>query len=262
MSKFMISVFCIAALNLAACAGSSDNLSKTSAETKDVNVVYLKDLTQDQIFYSDGDFVDFTYDELREHAVSVVKAEVTDDLTSANSMSHMDEDGCVTSFCSVRTVKLLDVYKDSVGYSAGDEIKVQDWAAIFEENGEMHMDSYVSEPLIKGNTYILYLENGSTMSGNPCIISGSLGQINLNDLSAECENYDILVKTIVEFESDLSDPVKNTVISADEINNVPSDNYAGKERLSIETASGNLDVDISIDDSIQDSLKVTVQVPH
>ncbi len=262
MSKFLLSVFCIAALHSAACAGKSDNLLKNStenADAKNTDVVSLKDLTQDQIFYSDGDFVDFTYEDLKKHAVSIVKAEVTDELTSENSMSHMDEDGYVTSFCSVRTVKLLDVYQDSAGYSAGDEIKVQDWSAIFEENGEMHMDSYGPKPLIKGDTYILYLENGSTMSGSPCIISGFLGQVNLNALSAECENYNILVKTIVEFESDLSDSVKKTVLSADEIQQPSSGSDAGRERLNIETASGDLEVDLSIDDSVPNSLKVTVQ---
>ncbi len=97
------------------------------------------------------------------------------------------------------------------------------------------------------------------MSGSPCIISGFLGQVNLNALPAECENYNILVKTIVEFESDLSDSVKKTVLSADEIQQPSSGSDAGRERLNIETASGDLEVDLSIDDSVPNSLKVTVQ---
>lgn len=60
-------------------------------------------------------------------------------------------------------------------------------------------------------------------------------------------------------ESDLSDTVKKTVISADEIQDVPSDSYTNKESLSIETASGDLCADISMDESIEKSLHVHME---
>ena len=138
--------------------------------------ITLEDVPDENMISTPTDSVVYTEEELNEESSVIAKVEVMDELSSENSLTDFSEEyGMVTRFCAVRSVRLLELYKDDGKLSVGDEFKVQESCAIYEADGEYFqetMDEIL--PLKKGETYILYVDDGAdTMSGEPGILRSS-----------------------------------------------------------------------------------------
>lgn len=136
--------------------------------------VYFDDVPEHNRISSDTDCVIYTDEELETEASIIAKVEVLDELSSKNSLKEYHKGyGMVIRFCAVRSVRILEVYKDNGKLSAGDEFQVQESCAIYEQDGEYYYETMDDiQPLKKGAEYILYLDSGAdNMSGKPAIMS-------------------------------------------------------------------------------------------
>lgn len=157
-----------------------------------------------------GDFIQYDYTELKENAKIIAEVEIEDELAKENSHFLYSNDiynQCI-GYYSIRNAKILNLYKGDEYTSKGDVIEILDNAAVT-DSAYYHRDGYTE--LKKGNTYIVYLNN-DTASGQFSIMSCSNGVVDLSKIS-ESEYYDIAIKSIVEFKSDLSEREKATILS-------------------------------------------------
>lgn len=199
------------------------------------------------------------YENMKKEAGLIVKAEALDDLSDANSMGEEDySPKYSTQFCSERKIKILKVYQNRTKeeYEEGDIISVQQNMAIYPINGEYYFIKQWGEEVLleKGGTYLLYLthptnaEGKSTaMSGNRVILSGS-GAVSLDNVK---KNHKIFfretVKTLVGFESSISEEEKDLILNAEDI--VYCENYEELEKehkitFEIDTAEKTVSVAI------------------
>lgn len=140
--------------------------SKANITSKDVPEKNRISTPTDRVIYTD--------EELQEESSIIAKVQVMDELSSKNSLTDYSEEyKMVTRFCSVRSVRILELIKGDGELSVGDEIQVQEDCAIYEADGEYFqetMDDIL--PLQKGQTYILYIDDGgATMNGKPAILN-------------------------------------------------------------------------------------------
>lgn len=146
-----------------------------------------------------GSYMQFSYDELYEHAKIIAKIKVTDVLSEENSFALNDpETGSMGGFYGKRTGDVLEYYKDTTGEFA-DELSFIEAAAII-DNKYFHIEDY--ETLQEGNEYIVFLSDG-TASGDMSIISCNNGVVRLSDEEAEMNYTDIAVKAIEENTQDI-----------------------------------------------------------
>lgn len=216
---------------------------------ENTTVVTSDDIPKENVVSADAEFITYEYEELKDRAAAIIKVEVLDELTSSNSMSeYSDVLQGVVSFCSMRKVKVLDVYKDNnSGLSVGDEIEIQDDSAIYEENGEYYQDTLDDTPALeKGSVYLIFLSDGDTMSGKPAIISCQNGRINLTNIEQNNEYYEIAVKSIVEYESDLSEEQKEQIIQTENIYPVSLEKADENTEISIDTSSKEINISMRL----------------
>lgn len=134
--------------------------------------VYItsEDVPEENKISTPTDRVIYTDEELQAESSIIAKVEVMDELSSENSLTEFSKEyGMVISFCAVRSMRILDIYKNDGELSVGDEFQVQEDCAIYETDGEYFMETMDDIlPLQKGEIYLLYLDDGSdTMSGKP-----------------------------------------------------------------------------------------------
>lgn len=159
-----------------------------------------------------GDLIEYNYQELKAESKIVVKVEVMDDLSEKNSVIEYDPDDpeTIIESYSLRKVKVIESFKSDRKVSQGDVLKVIESAAIH-DGQYLHLEEY--EKMEKGNTYILFLSD-ETESGELSIISASNGLIDLKH-PQDSQYFEIAVKGLVEYESDLSKKEKQRLLKAD-----------------------------------------------
>lgn len=160
------------------------------------------------------DFVQYNYNELKDNAKIIAEVKVLDDLSEENSVLLYAEDSPeeLVGFYSLRTVQMLNVYKGTEFANAGETMQIIDNAAI-SKDCYYHVARY--EELQKGNTYIVFLNN-DTASGEMSIMSCENGVVDLSGIE-NSEYYDIAIKSVAEFKSDLSEAEIQEILSIREI---------------------------------------------
>jgi len=164
------------------------------------------------------DIVVYDYQSIKAEAGMIAKVQVLDELSMENSTFLRTEDGSdrVYGFFSKREVRILEYYKNAPGYDNGIILGVLDKAAV-SETAFWHGEGY--EPLAKDGVYILYLSN-ETATRDWSIISAENGRVSLGkgiDQKgnwAESEFYEVKVKSLVEFASDLNQDTKELILNS------------------------------------------------
>ncbi len=167
----------------------------------DKEVVKLDDISQNHRINSDAVYWPFSFDELQEEADVIARVQVMDELTSDNTHVQKDDEGHVALVCSAREVKLLEAYKDTIGLTADSTFLVQDDAGIYLSDGE-YIYSTINDavPLVKGDTYILYLQKqANSIEDILVIMSGYNGMIHLENPYESPDFTDIVDKTFEKY---------------------------------------------------------------
>ncbi len=169
-----------------------------------------------------GDLIQYDYDELTAAAKIIAKVEVLDNLSDDNSTLYYDaydaDPDSIVGYCSKREVRVVEVYKGSEYVKAGDSLKIIESAAI-SGNSYFHSEGYTA--MVQGNTYLVYLNN-DTASQEMSIMSCSNGRVNLTDPQEDTDHLDIVVKSLAEFESDLPKSEKEKILNSQEIQYLPN----------------------------------------
>ena len=138
-----------------------------------------------------------------------------DDLSKENSVIEMDTEDTdsISSAYSLRNIELLEIYggDNADQFQSGDKLTIIDNAAIH-DNNYIHIEGY--EKLEKGQIYILYLSN-DTASGDYSIISANNGKVEFDKVNQlQGDEFEIAVKTLVEFESDVTENEKQELLNS------------------------------------------------
>lgn len=219
-------IFCfctIIAISFTSGCGIHENTSKSLEQTE--KSAEAEQNEPEKVIDVNADYITFDYKGLKEQASAILKVQVNDDLTTKNSMTDKDESsGMVTSFCSVRKVKVLDVYKNSK-IKKGSILNIQDSSAVLTEDGKiLQLNVNGVKPLEKGKKYIVFLGSDKTMSGFPDIISADNGRVNLSAFNNNQNYFDIAVKAVTEFDSQASNKIKSDILEASEIKRIDMKN--------------------------------------
>lgn len=197
MKKVIMLGIIIMALSFCACSSDSENADEG---VKDIPLM--------------ADYMSFDYDELKSYASLIIKVRAIDELSEQNTIIQKDPEDADTimDVHSLRKVEVLDLYKNetSFGIKKGDMLSVIEMSGIF-DNSYFHSDGY--EKMEKGNVYILFLNN-NTESGKYSIISANNGKVDLENIS-DSEYYDIAVKTVIDYVSDITKKEKDKIIKSD-----------------------------------------------
>lgn len=251
ISKFLILSCTYMQIILCACGSNEQQAKVTSA-----------DIPKENKLSCVAEFVTFPYEELKEESSIIVKVEVLDELSSENSLTDFSEEyGMVIRFCAVRSVRVLEVYKNDRELSAGDELQVQESCAIYKMDGEYYQDTMDdTPPLQKGDTYILFLDDGTeNMSGKPSIISCQNGMVELSQPIADDGFFDVSVKAIVEYESDMPEDEKENILQAEEIYEINSSESEKKENIKLETSEGEVDISLGTKEQEEGVIGVSIE---
>lgn len=209
-----------------------------------------------------AEFVTFPYEELKEESAIIAKVEVLDELSSENSLTDYDEGyGLMIRFCAVRSVRVLEVYKNDRELAVGDELQVQEPCAIYKLDGEYYQDTMDdTPPLQKGDTYILFLDDGTeNMSGKPSIISCQNGMVELNKTISDDGFFDVSVKAIVEYESDLPEEEKESILQAKEIYEMNPSESEKKVDIQLETGKGEVDISLGMKEEEEGVIGISIE---
>lgn len=219
------------------------------------------DIAKENKVSVDGDYVTYDYKELKENASAIVKVEVLDELSSSNSLVDYNASFATpVRFCAARSVKVSEVYKSGIGLHAGDVISVQEGSAICKENDTyMQLTLDGTPPLEKGETYILFLEDGDTMSSYPAIMAHQNGMVNLDDLDSNQKYYDIAVKAIVEYESDLNTTEKSEVLNADNIEQISPQAASEEHEFNLDTAEKDSTIILGVKKNKSEAIGVSLE---
>lgn len=257
LNKYFIFLVICMQITICACGKPGNQ------ENKDIQAkITSADILQENKVSSDMDFVTFSYEELKEEAAIVAKVEVLDELSPENSMTNYSEEyGMVISSCAVRSVRALEVYKSNGDLSAGDEFQVQESCAIYELNGEYYQDTVNDvPPLQKGETYILFLDQGTeNMSGKPSIISCNNGLVSLDQPDSNDEYFDVCVKAIVEYESELPEAEKEKILQAEEIHKINPSESEKEEDITLETVNEEVDISMGMNEEEDGTIGISIE---
>lgn len=186
-------------------------------------------------------FEKFDYEELKNSSAVIVLVEVLDDLNKDNSViNYAKKSPTIQGFYGRREVRVLKYYKDKG--TSDDKLSIIEPAAITKNNEYLHCEDY--EEMAKGNKYIVFLSD-KTASGELSVLSGNNGKINVSDFDNN-EFYEILIKTLVEFETKIPKAEKDIILSATPIETVKTSRRARSvdtnEKV-IETDFGDLKIE-------------------
>lgn len=166
-------------------------------------------------------FEKFDYEELKNSSAVIALVEVLDDLNKDNSViNYAKKSPTIQGFYGRREVRVLKYYKDKG--TSDDKLSIIEPAAITKNNECLHCEDY--EEMVKGNKYIVFLSD-KTASRELSILSGNNGKINVSDFDNN-EFYEILIKTLVEFETKIPKAEKDIILSATPIETVKTSRRA------------------------------------
>ncbi len=210
---------------LARTDGSRTALDGTETEEEDIpkpaaqgEPVKISNIPKDKRISFDADFTTYSYEELKEKASTIVKVEILDELSSENSLTEKQENE-TDNFCAVRSVRALEIYKNSGELSTGDEFQVEECCTVCEQDGEYYQKTLNhTPPLEKGGTYVLFLNDGeNSQSGNPRMVSNANGIVKLDLPLLKNDFFEVNVKAIVEYASSLKEHEKKNVLETEKI---------------------------------------------
>lgn len=236
--KKKIILWCGLLLSVCISGCSSEETTKNeTAETTQTEVVDYHDLEE---VVTICDQAQFEYDDLSEYAQLIAKVVVMDDLTQANSIPFYEDEEkeYLSTAVAKRKVKVLEYYKNE-NNCEDMELEVLEGAAVIDHQ-YIHDEGY--EPLEKGQTYILYMSN-RTASGEYSIISGLNSVVKLEDPFEHMEYSDVVFKTLVEYESDLSEKEKQGFLDK-EVSIIGNDEKDKAEILVFNVSTDKKDVEI------------------
>jgi hypothetical protein len=257
VNKYFIFLFICMQLVFCACGKQTDQENQ-EIQTK----ITSADVPQKNKISSDAEYVTFSYEELKNEAAIVAKVEVLDELSSENSLINYNEEyGMVVSSCAVRSVRVLEVYKNNGELSEGNEFQVQESCAIYELDGEYYQETMDDTPsLEKGETYILFLDDGKeSMSGKPSIVSCNNGMVALSRPNSDDEYFDICVKSIVEYESDIPEVEKENILQAEEIYEINSSESEKEEDITLETGKEEIDISMGMKEEENGKIGISIE---
>lgn len=131
--------------------------------------------------------------------------ECQDNIEYSNSTFYYDE-GLMIGFSATRKVNVLETYKGKNLKS----LEILEPAAVTESDELLFIEEY--EVLEKGKKYIVFLSN-DTYTGQYSLISGNNGKIDTTKIQ-DNEFFDIAIKSIIEYESDLNVKEKEEFLEA------------------------------------------------
>lgn len=219
-----------------------EDIPKPAAQGEPVK---LSNIPKDKRISFDKDFTTYSYEELKEKASTVVKVEILDELSSDNSLTDKQEEiDEIDKFCALRSVRALEIYKNSGELSAGDEFQVEECCAVYEQEGKYYQKTINHTPsLEKGKTYILFLDDGvDSLSGNPRLVSNENGMVKLDIPLLNNDFYEINIKAIVEYGSSLQEFEKKDVLQAEKIYKMGNDSPQDWLEFSIIKANDKVSV--------------------
>lgn len=197
MRKLMTLIMVIMIASLCSC---SSKTAKSTGQLQDISVIV--------------DYILYDYQELKEQAPLIVKAKITDELSEENTVTEQDPDDpdAIIEAYSLRNIEIMEVYKSDPlnKITKGSELSVIEMAAV-SGNQYIHLDGY--KKMEQGGVYILFLNN-DTKSGDYSIISANNGKVDLENIE-ESEFYDIAVKSVIEYDSELSGAEKKRIINSE-----------------------------------------------
>ncbi len=239
-------LLCISSF-VSGCRTEGNSVHNTETNNTEITITE-SDIPDENKVSALAEYATYNYEGLKDKAVSIVKVEVLDELSLENSMVDCNEEsGFPMRFCAVRKAEVLEVYKGDEELKPGDTISVQENTAIYEYNGEYYQTSIDDvQSLQKGGRYILFLNSGKNMSGNPGIVGCKDGTIQLDELPQKDESYDIAVKAIVEYESDLSKAEKDVILNADDIYSITASKAEETEQIEIEAGEESISLELGI----------------
>lgn len=158
-----------------------------------------------------GDSAEFDYAGINEFAPVIVKARIIDEYTQEKA-NLIGDYTSLMGFYGERNIEILEYYKNDAGLEV-EQLKIIEPAVLY-ENKLICMEGYV--PLVKDNEYILYLSN-ETGSGDWSVIGFGNGNINIGNITENEKYFDVAVKTIAKYDSDLTEEEKEYILSADKI---------------------------------------------
>ena len=135
------------------------------------------------------------------------------DRTDKNTKEAKKVVDSISSAYSLRNIELLEIYggDNADQFQSGDKLTIINNAAIH-DNNYIHIEGY--EKLEKGQIYILYLSN-DTASGDYSIISANNGKVEFDKVNQlQGDEFEIAVKTLVEFESDVTENEKQELLNS------------------------------------------------
>lgn len=195
MRKLVLPLVFIIAFALCACGGESSVVKEIPVQS---------------------DYIQYDYDALKATSEIIIKVLAQDDLSEKNSIIVQDENDpdAVSDYYAERKVKVLDVYEENEHGSVkqGDTMTVVEDAAMT-KNYYYHGEDY--KALESGSEYILFL-NRDNAEGQYSIISANNGKVCTSKFTEMEElddrNYEIAVKALIEYESDLMDDEKASLL--------------------------------------------------
>lgn len=147
----------------------------------------------------------YDYNELKEESDIIALVECQDNIEYSNSTFYYDE-GLMIGFSATRKVNVLETYKGKNLKS----LEILEPAAVTESDELLFIEEY--EVLEKGKKYIVFLSN-DTYTGQYSLISGNNGKIDTTKIQ-DNEFFDIAIKSIIEYESDLNVKEKEEFLEA------------------------------------------------
>lgn len=190
-------------------------------------------------------FEKFDYVKLKSSSEVIALVEVLDDLTKDNSIiNYAKKSPTIEGFYGRREVRVLKYYKDEG--NLGDTLSIIEPAAITKKDEYLHCEGY--EQMVKGNKYIVFLSD-KTASRELSVLSGNNGKINVSDFDNN-EFYEILIKTLIEFETKIPKVEKDLILSATPIETAKTSRRArsvDKNEKIINTDLGDLKIEYKSD---------------
>jgi hypothetical protein len=159
-----------------------------------------------------SDYMQFDYNGLKSEAQIIAKIQVEDDLSADNTQITYDPyeetQKSIIGYLGLRKVKILEIYKGS-SVQAGDIMQIIEPAGVTKTQ-LLHDENYT--PMANDGVYLVFLSN-ETASGEYGIISANNGIVNLSN-PGNTGYLEILVKSIIEYESDLSNESKAAILQS------------------------------------------------
>ncbi len=196
MNKKIFGCICGLVIAIALLIGAYLIFDKPSKEISDIT------------FYADN--YQFSYEELKSHSQIIALIQVMDELTEANSEAFISE-GYTVGNIGRRQCKVLKYFKDERNY--GETLTVLEPASVI-DNQYIHPEDY--DKLEKDNIYLVFLCD-ETATNELSLMSAYNGTFDVDNLDEMDEYYDLAIKAIVEYMTDLPDKQKEAIIDSDEI---------------------------------------------